>query len=322
MNNDQTLLFIGAGASASYGIPCGNQLVEEICEDVLIESDLKIYLRDEIGHNGNDLEDFGQTFKAARNTTIDEFLETQNYRKDLARHIIGAKLITYENHYLAQGNKDWLSIYLKTLLSRIKTYNEALTVLSKVIFYTLNYDRSVEYILYSMLKARYYIRNDDVLTIEQLLIDANRVIHRHGSLGQLALDNIGNGRPYERDFPDPEKFKSICKNIKFWDDESNNPNDHDTLNESIRNSKKIYFLGFGFHKGILERFKPNILSNKIIYCTVKGAGLRKWEEIVTFLRPGIATIGMPPLGTTVVDKVRFGKEDQTCDNFFKEIFIE
>ena len=285
MIRDQTLFFLGAGASASYGIPCGNDLVEEICEDVRIDSDLKIYLRDKVGLNGNELEDFGLTFKAARNTTIDEFLEIRDDLKDIARYIIGAKLISRENHYLTHGNKDWLSIYLSTLLSGIKTYNEALSVLSKVIFYTLNYDRSVEHILFSILEARYYRGNDDVLPIEQLLGSANRVIHKHGSLGLLALSDKENGRPYEREFPDPEIFNSICKNIKFWDDESNNPNDHYSLNENIRNSKKIYFLGFGFHKGILDRFEPNILSNKKIYCTVYGVGQRKWDEIVTFLRP-------------------------------------
>lgn len=314
-------MFLGAGASASYGLPCGTELVDLICEDVRIDSNLKIYLRDKVGLNGDELEDFGQTFKEARNTTIDEFLETQDYRKDLARLIIGAKLITYENHYLAQGNKDWLSIYLNKMLAG-KKYNDAVKALSNVMFYTLNYDRSVEHILYSMLKARYYRGNDDVLTIKQLMSDANRVIHCHGSLGQLALDINGNGRPYERDFPDPEKFKSICKNIKFWDDGSNKSNDHTSLNACIGNAEQIYFLGFGFHTGILKRFKPNIFSNKKIFCTIKGVGQRKWEEIVTFLRPGIAATGMPPLGTTEVDKVRFGRENQTCDDFFEELFNE
>ena len=122
--------------------------------------------------------------------------------------------------------------------------------------------------------------------------------------------------------PDPEIFKTICKNIKFWDDGSNKPYDNEYLNTFIQNAKQIYFLGFGFHEGILDRFEPNILAGKKIYCTVKDVGQKKWEEIVTFLCPGIAALEIPPLGTTEIENVRFGKENQTCDDFFMELFVE
>ena len=134
---DQTLIFYGAGASTSYGIPCGSKLVDEICEDVRIDSNLKKYLINEVGRSQDELENFGEIFIEARYWTIDEFLERRKKLKELARYILGAKLITYENPHKIRGNKnDWLSSYLRSLLDGIDSYNDASTVLSRVNFYT------------------------------------------------------------------------------------------------------------------------------------------------------------------------------------------
>ena len=308
MRYKQTVIFYGAGASVSYGLPCGNKFVEDICEEVLTETELKKYLINDVGISQNDLKYFGNTFIDARYSTIDEFLETRKDLKELARYIVGAKLISHENpKKIREKRNDWLSSYLITLLNGIDNYNDASPVLGKVNFYTLNYDRSVEHILFSMLQARYCRSN---VTIEQLLSSANRVQHVHGSLGQLALIENENGRPYDMNFPDPGIFKSICKNLKFWDDGSNKHYDNRYLNVFLENAERIIFLGFGFHPGILTRFEPDILRGKEIFCTIYGINKRRWEEMIQFLAPDAAIYGIPPIGTKKVGNVYF---EETCE---------
>ena len=318
MKFKRTLFFLGAGSSVSYGLPCGEQLIREICDDLKKESPLKIYLRYEIKISEDELKKFAQLFVEAVSSSIDQFLTYREDLKDIGRCVIGAKLISYENiEVLNSKTDDWFRLFLRHILHDCEYYNDASDVLSLFNFYTLNYDRTIEQILFQIFRSRYWKPDSDYPNIEYLLSSACRVNHAHGMLGSLSLEITGKSRPYNNTFPKVETFKYICKCLGFWDDGSNKYYDNRYLNTYIENAERVIFLGFGFHPGILTRFQDNILVGKEIFCTTKGVDEKKWLEIIRFLNPKAAG-GNPQFGDKKVDNIYF---EESCEDLIKR-FIE
>ena len=317
MKPKHTLFFLGAGSSVSFGLPCSEPLIREICDDLKKESPLKIYLRDEIKIAEDKLEIFGHSFIEAVCTSVDEFLEARSELKNIGKYVIGAKLISYENIDVLNSNMDnWFRLFLNETLQNCRNYNNVSDKLKLFNFYTLNYDRTIEQIIFLLFRSKYFNPDAGFPNIDFLLNSAaGRVVHAHGMLGSLSLNTDKRSRPYNNSLLDAETFKNICNHLSFWDDVKNlNPFDP-ILNAYIKNAERIIFLGFGFHPGILKRFDPNILKGKEIFCTFKGINQRKWDEMIQFLAPDAANYDIP-FGTKKVGNVYF---EETCEELIKRI---
>lgn len=317
-----TLFIIGAGASTSYGFPCGRDLVEQICHDIKHETEIQTYLTETIEIDQCLLNYFSDTFYDARNYSIDEFLESRKDLKGLARKVVAAKIMQCENPHKMKGSiSDWLSIYLRALFEGANSICDARLASSKVTFVTLNYDRSIEHVLFSMLKARFDCmeQSNRIPDTEFLEVATSRVRHLHGSVGKYQQEESATGKPYNMDFPSKDIFESIAQKLMFWDDRSNEAESHSLLNAQVRTADQIFLLGFGFHKGILNRFQPNAFAGKNIYCTAKGLGENSWADVVRFLCPGYSVHKIPPYKAQTIQSVRFGNKDQSCDSFMSEL---
>jgi len=314
-----TVFFLGAGASAGFGFPCGSLLIEQICDDLRKETPLLKYLRDVIRVPQQELVGFAHMFIAAKRTTLDEFLYSRTDLIELGRLIIGAKLIMYEDSArLSAVKDDWLTIYLNHLLEDCHNYNMADDALDAVEFYTLNYDRTVEHLIFTLLKARYGNTCPDD---RYIISDAEkRVRHLHGLLGGFSLKSSLNKRQFSNELQtSADEFKEICSSLKFWSEMNNKANGYDILNEQIANADCVVFLGFGFHESILGRFSDNVFSGKKIFCSAFQITQKQWNKILVRLGGGLPIYGDIPLNTKRVSNTTFGTNKQTSGEFMKEI---
>ncbi len=322
--SEETVFFLGAGASASYGFPCGNNLILRIIKDINSGGRISKYLISDLGYSQKDLRYFGTTFFEARTLTIDEFLESRSDLKQLGRILVSLMIINLEDKFqFRKISYDWLTVYIRNLLDGVTTLSDARKALDKVRFVTLNYDRSVEYLLFTLLKARYTSSNVGSSFDKQILASINGMVyHMHGSVGELSIEETQSSRPYERSIPPKKVLEKISQNVAFWDDLSSKSEPHSSLMGILSNSRQIFILGFGFHRGITSRFSPNIFSDKKIFCTIKGIGNWKWSDVISLLCPTATAMEIPPFAKKNILNVRFSDRDQTCDGFMLELFQE
>ena len=102
--NEETVFFLGAGASNPYGFPIGTLLKTHMisnltngdCKNALVKSGFESLL----------VKDFGEALIGTYHPTIDIFLEKKKKFRDLGAHLIAYTLLPCENHNLLFPQKE------------------------------------------------------------------------------------------------------------------------------------------------------------------------------------------------------------------------
>jgi len=324
--NGHTFIFIGAGASRSYGFPCGPKLAADIAGELTSQGKVRSYLIDDVGMPKEELEEFAQSL-IDTNDTIDEIVSTRPQLIEHARYILGAKLISLENEYrVIGGSGDWLMLILKNILSGLPAgesgLEEAKSRLNYITFYTLNYDRSIEHRIYRYLRSKFCGTSEELN--QRALESANNVTHPHGQIGKLSLIESEDARPYTIEFPSVSNFKEICKQLTFWDEKANEPHAYGVLNALLEGARNVIFLGFGFHQEICARFEPNIFDNKRIFTTMKTLlpdNRAAHDRALKLFENAIQKDKEMEIqsGNKVVKNVQLGSNDQECNEYIQDI---
>jgi hypothetical protein len=120
---------------------------------------------------------------------------------------------------------------------------------------TFNYDRSLEYFLFSALKHLY--NKSDAEIAEAL--QSTPIIHLHGSLGPLPWQEPGgiDYYPLFRRGNDPhetgKRIKVASENIVIVSEAQPKSKEFELANQRIKEAERVYFLGFGYYRVNLER---------------------------------------------------------------------
>lgn len=325
----QKTIILGAGASFDFGFPTGIELCEEIYKGWLNPNDkyIKFYkhhLKDG-EKNESEIEksisDLAYQFYYSGALSVDDFLSRLNNKVDIdfGKMTITDLILKKENDSVSnQGGKQlfqWRNNWLRKIFAkefRFETVEELIKKIeeSPVRFITFNYDRSLEYYLFTAIK-NYYGDGQKAKEIYKTI----EIHHIYGKLGPLEgevnddTEHFNYGESYGRG-SDENKIYKCSSNIKVINENKNGAKQIiEKCYQWIKQSDKVYILGFGFLNsnykllGIddyKESCKGKIPENKFIYTSY---GLSESEK------------------RTVREKFGFAKDDKCRATEYPEMPI-
>lgn len=247
---EPTVFILGAGASAPYGLPTGEQLRDKILE--LSTNDSYQGLFETCGHDLPELNKFTEAFRRSGTSSIDAFLEHRFEFLEIGKIAITIILIGCENEPKLHIG-DWYRYIFAKLNSTFEEFKQ-----NELSILTFNYDRSFEHFLFTALKNLY---GKTVKECKEA-VESIPIIHLYGKIGSLPWQ--GGDRPYES-FTVENLNGNI--NARMWLDEGikgikithegdiKPSNEFDMALSIMLKAKRIYFLGFGYHPKNVERLR-------------------------------------------------------------------
>ncbi|MCR4315079.1 MAG: SIR2 family protein [Planctomycetes bacterium] len=230
-NCENTVLFLGAGASKPYGLPLGTELKGEIVK--YNHEQLDRHLRRNTTEPENAIEEFRKSLRVSMLDTVDEFLSEHAPRMKVGLYLIASIIARLES----DNNLFYNGLYKKIFT----IFQQGAKTHLKII--TLNYDRSLEHFLRTHTSARF--PNDTILrdSIEKLI---HEILHLHGSLGDI--DTIKYGACNT----DYNLLDESVKSLRIIPAAGEDTETYRSAREVIKWSQNIIFLGFGYHSAILD----------------------------------------------------------------------
>jgi hypothetical protein len=277
MITERTILILGAGASADYGYPLGQALVDEICRNLksplgnLFGQDLMMAGVSEI-----QLRDFGLNMEAAQATSVDGFLEHRRDLEKVGKLAIARALIPHEEAESFRGAKygdsysGWYQYLFDALNAGPKEFGS-----NKLAIITFNYDRSLEHFLYTMVKNKYGVSEERAAELTHSI----EIIHLHGMLSPLKFLS-SKGRQYSPAIS-TEILLDAAANIKIVHEDVHHSPEFQKAVEWLGSAeqKTVCFLGFGYHATNLERLKMRMWGRANVFCSRCGITDAELEQV-------------------------------------------
>ena len=292
---------LGAGSSFTFGYPLGKTLVDIILKNFdPSNSENAIDIFRGLGFSEEEIIDFHLELKLSAAPSIDTFLEPrQEEQRYLGKLAIAYALIPFEKTDLLFDDNSWYKTLLNKLEPKFDDFDK-----NKLSFITFNYDRSLEYFLYIAMMNRFRKTEKEVVDKIQKI----PIIHLYGKLGLLPWEKkepYDYSRPYSPEVT-PHILRKSSKSLKIiYDKVASDDEDFKKAKVLIRNARKIYFLGFGFHKDNIERLNLKLItSNLSIPQTLEATSYKLSPELKE---------SIPKL-----TKIRFPNHDWDVNNFIEQ----
>jgi hypothetical protein len=268
----RTVLVLGAGASAPYGLPLGSELVDRIWGGVFGRSlpnggaqGVEKEFIERLATFGPDVDHvraFAKALQGSRTYSIDAFLETNRSPSflEIGKAAIADVLLRAERMPSlenARPQDDWYRYLLNAIVQRDVAHFVKQARLLKVI--TFNFDRSLERALVSTLQHRFGISEAKASEHARVL----RIHHVHGSLGapQWMYEDHEDATPYGSNHHHAEFIDTVRKAasaIRIVHEEIPPSSERD---DWLSQAEFVYFLGFGFEDRNLARLRiPEVLD--------------------------------------------------------------
>jgi len=261
MIEQPTVLVLGAGASRPYGFPSGQELLNNLYEQILninINGNKNVDLLKECGFVESQISSFINTLKLAQPYSVDAFLEYRPDFLDLGKLAITIALIPREEEHRLFSHGVQQDHLYKYLFSIMNTHFNQFDN-NKLSFITFNYDRSLEHFLFITLQNAH--NRDSVECAEKL--SKIPIIHVHGSLGALPWQS-SDGKAYAPTDKPEELMKAASQIIVVSESKETSP-EFEEAHNLLADAKKIYFLGFGYSEVNLRRLKIDALPDHLTH---------------------------------------------------------
>ncbi|MGA2602736.1 MAG: hypothetical protein ABSG14_00765 [Verrucomicrobiia bacterium] len=257
MIEEPTVLILGAGASAPYGYPLGQQMVSEICAWLMDPLNNKFGI-DLMALNGQTVvQAFAAEMAASQASSVDEFLEHRPDFAPVGKDAIAQAIIPHEDENKLRGG--WYQYLFRALnATKERFHHNRLTII------TFNYDRSLEQFLYTAIKYKYGISHE--VTVD--LLNTIPIFHLHGMLDPLPFFHPG-GRPYSTT-TSTQIIRRAATGIKIIHDDVQDSLQFRRSVQYLAEAEKICFLGFGYHRTNLERLQMKEWGFGQVYCSSYG----------------------------------------------------
>jgi hypothetical protein len=277
MFSSQTVVILGAGASAEVDMPVGRSLAQQISEalDVkfdemsgrIISGDGELYrqIKEKAG---------GEAFAAAAlirdgivlADSIDDFLERHKTKEWVVKYgkaAIARLILSAERESLLSFRRSadksrvefreiadtWYVKFLR-LLARGVPFESASTLFDSVTFIDFNYDRCLEHFLREALKPMYGIGGDEA---DEILVRAN-IFHPYGSLGNLPTKGVMSAVPFGAS--SPQDFIELSDRIRTYSEQISEYEQLAKMRQSVRDASTLIFLGLYFHPQNMALLSP------------------------------------------------------------------
>ncbi len=294
-----TVLILGAGASAPYGFPVGDELLHDI--DGLLrkspddEQSLPGYLRD-LGYARDDQLDFARRLVCSGEPSVDAFLESNSKDEEIGKASIAFALMQKEHHQNLiddAHHKAKQGAWYKYLRNVLRASREDLPR-NQLSVVTYNYDRSLEEYLYRCFSNTY--RGISVYDMFDLLERSIPIVHVHGQLGHHPYNRRKHEWETIRDYSphiDMESLRIAMKQIKIAHEGADSDPEFKRAHELIAEAQIVCFLGFAYHSDNVTRLRLDTIDwdGKRIYACMFGMMGAVRERALGRLPRGIVTAG-------------------------------
>lgn len=253
---EKELLILGAGSSASYGYPTGEELLHLIfhfftdsnfretfdrlkAKNPKALSILASYhrsLANEYPQYLHGLKNIAQKLLDSASPSIDTFLakRTDNSEINLGKFLITLVIISFEQSDDSKRIKDddWISHFFNRRVSRrLSNFKSSLPAII-----SFNYDRLFERKLRMHLEKEHNTTKDTVESI----VNALQIKHVYGSLPNSFTNTVVSAPHW---IP---TLESTSQEIRVISEERNNEDHLASIHHLIDMATRIYFLGYGF----------------------------------------------------------------------------
>lgn len=250
MITKKTVLVLGAGASAPYGYPTGEKLIDDLVRDFNKGNSRVLALLKDLGaHKGAG--EFINALETAAPKSVDRFLEVNARFQEVGRLAMAAQLLAYEKPHLLEPRPsedkgeteddvdDWVRYLWQHIDDREPQEN------LKIV--TFNYDRSLEDTLFRRYKALHDF------TVEQAAerVAALGIDHVHGQLDRLRFQG-DEGRAYGDETDIASTVARCADQIRIISDDTGG-SAFESARRAIAEAEHVCFLGCGYHEQNMER---------------------------------------------------------------------
>jgi len=264
MIQEKTVLILGAGASKPYDFPLGGELLDEVKGGISKESANLFRRLKELNHAPSFIENFYDNLVYADPLSIDAFLEHRDEFLPIGKLAIAYCLIPRENKdLLFKRGKGLGPSWYQYLFNKLKASSPDEFGNNQLAIITFNYDRSIEYYLFTVLQHTYKLSDEKCANI----LERIPIIHVHGSLGLMPWQGKPS-RPYgplkfnaHGAFITNDELLNASKQIMVISEDIDTSPEFDIAYEEMENATKIIFLGFGYHEMNLKRLRINAIAN-------------------------------------------------------------
>lgn len=341
MFSSNIVFIVGAGASAEFNLPVGDDLTTIISKlvDVKFQDGYRMSTGDPrfaaaiktYAQSSDDMRIYQEIVNACWHIrdamplapSIDSFIESHasNELIQMAAKLAIARAIlkserestlfvkTDRSHEpkinISNTSDSWLAKFIKLLTPGC---DAALLghQLSKITFICFNYDRCIEHYLSEALK-KYYLLNDDQLRDVRKSI---RVIHPYGLVGKLPWEPD----EYTVEFgakEGGERLLDIASQLRTYSETNIDADVLYSIHNALAQADIMVFLGFAFHPQNMDLLQPSTpLNTSYVFATALDASSSDCDAI----EKQIYTLLNASKDTQQVHI----RSDKTCSNMFAE----
>lgn len=242
-----TVLILGAGASKPYKYPLGHELVTNIYNNLANQHSSEFQIYQELGFNVVDVINFRESLLFSGKNSVDAFLEHRKEFIEIGKVAIAQELSKYENPAQMFRVGDWYQYFYNHLNTTFEEFGN-----NNISIITFNYDRSLEHYLFTALKNSYGKPENACIS----KMNSIPIIHVHGQLGLLPWQSQ-TGRKYKNTTPRVEDLNNASAGIRIIHEDVDIDSDPEfsKARSVLEKSKRIYFIGFGYHKENITRLR-------------------------------------------------------------------
>ena len=284
MIKKKTVFVLGAGASAPYGFPLGDELSDLVRQKLLGQppalNEFAANVRDAGGFSRFDVDLFAQHLGAAGRYSIDEFLVEHQQYKAIGKIAIARLLMPYETDAALdphapldpdpeKPDRRWYRYcFDKLLTSASGPCSLASNNLSVI---TFNFDRSFECALYKFVVANCLPDGDPRNPKMANLMGTIPVYHVHGRLGSpdwfddSDWTTPDDPRAYEVHV-DAKSLKHCADAIRIFDDDIEGLT-LENARGALAEAETVCFLGFSYHPMNLAKLCLETFSRAQLFGT-------------------------------------------------------
>ncbi len=249
-----TVIVFGAGASASYGFPFGERLLQIIDQNLNPASDKWIPRLIECGIESEEVADFRRVLLLSQQSSVDSFLEHRPEFIRVGKLVIALSLIPAEedSRLVSLGSRSdgcYQYIFAKmTSGARFEQFNN-----NQLAIITFNYDRSFERYLFSAVMNTYGKSYDECTAVLKQV----PIIHVHGSLGKLPWQSSDSDEDKREYAPDTEhkELQIAANQILIVSEGQDTSEEFKKAIQYLHAAERVYFLGFGYNGTNLHRLQ-------------------------------------------------------------------
>jgi hypothetical protein len=264
----------------------------------------------ECGFSADLVEEFARNLSDSQRMSVDAFLEYRSEFVEVGKAAIARALIPYEVPERVIRKGDWYRHLFEAMSSKPDEFEK-----NQLVIITYNYDRSLEFLLYTALMNSYGINEEEAAQ----KVSKIPIIHLHGQLAPL-LDLDANGRPFSPKTSADYVWQCIPE-IKIVHELGADAMKLPQFGQAyhyLRRAEVICFIGFGYLKANLERLGlSDWAPTTEVYGSSYGLTGAERNQIIRFIAQGRRN----PHVTRSLNSIEFGKPESEALMFCREVGI-